>query len=128
MRIARTCTALGLLLAALGPCLAGCSYGAIDAPLTLDVTGMPNNAVRIDATLTDAVQKTTVVHQQFAAGTYAATPLTLAFAAPLNGSFKVTVQAFDALNPTAVAHGQTDPAATWTGAPRQLPIALLTGP
>ena len=128
MRIARTCTALALFLAALGPCLAGCSYGGIDAPLTLDVTGMPNSAVRIDATLTDAVQKTTVVHQQFAAGTYAATPLTLAFAAPANGPFKVTVQAFDALNPTAVAHGSTDPIATWRGAPRQLPIALVAGP
>jgi hypothetical protein len=128
MRIARTSTALGLFLAALGLFLAGCSYGGIDAPLTVDVSGIPNTAVRIDATLTDAAQKTTVVHQQFAAGTYAATPLTLAFAAPANGSFKVTVQAFDALNPTAVANGSTSPAAKWNGAPQQLPIALVTGP
>jgi hypothetical protein len=126
MRIARTYTALGLFLAALGPCLAGCSYGAIDAPLTVDVTGIPNAAVRIDAPLTDAAQKTTVVHPQFVAGAYATTPLTLAFAAPANGSFTVgKVQAFDA-NGTPIAHGSTS--GNWAGTPLQLSIALVLGP
>jgi hypothetical protein len=126
MRIARTCTALGLFLAALGPCLAGCSYGGIDAPLTVDVSGIPNTAVRIDAPLTDAAQKTTVVHPQFVAGAYATTPLTLAFAAPATGPFKVgRIQAFDA-NGTPIANGSTT--GTWTGTPQQLQIALVPGP
>lgn len=128
MRIARTCTALGLFLAALGPCLAGCSYGAIDAPLAVDVSNIPGSAVRIDATLTDAAQKTTVVHPQFVAGAYATTPLTLAFAAPATGPFSVSMQAFDASN-TAVAHGSTSPGTTtWAGIPQHLQISLLPGP
>jgi hypothetical protein len=125
MRIARTYTALGLFLAALGPCLAGCSYGAIDAPLTVDVTGIPNAAVRLDAPLTDAAQKTTVVHPQFVAGAYATTPLTLAFAAPATGPFKVgKIQAFDA-NGTPIANGTVTGA--WPATP-QLSIALTPGP
>jgi hypothetical protein len=126
MRIARTCTALGLFLAALGPCLAGCSYGGIDAPLTVDVSGIPNTAVRIDATLTDAAQKTTVVHPQFVAGAYATTPLTLAFAAPATGAFKVSMQAFDASNPVASAHGSTT--GTWPSTPQAVQVALVPGP
>jgi hypothetical protein len=126
MRIARTCTALGLFLAALGLFLAGCSYGGIDAPLTVDVSGIPNTAVRIDATLTDLAQKTTVVHPQFVAGAYATTPLTLAFAAPAIGNFNVFVQAFDGSNPVAIAHGSAT--STWAGTPKQLPVALLPGP
>ena len=126
MRIARTSTALGLFLAALGLFLAGCSYGGIDAPLTVDVSGIPNTAVRIDAPLTDAAKKTTVVHPQFVAGAYATTPLTLAFAAPAPGTFTVgKIQAFDA-NGTPIANGSKT--GIWNGTPQQLSIALVAGP
>lgn len=105
--------------------LVSCSYGAIDAPLAVDVTALPATAVRMDATLTDAAAKVTAVHPQFYAGAYASYPLVLSFAAPAPGAFSLVLQAFDA-NGAVVAHAT--PAGTWNGAPQQLQVALVPGP
>lgn len=117
--------AAALAIAAVACGLVSCSYGAIDAPLTVDVTAIPASAVRIDATLTDSAAKSTAVHPQFYAGQYATYPLVLSFAAPAPGAFSLAMQAFDA-NGVVVAHAT--PAGTWSGAPQQLQVAMIPGP
>lgn len=115
-RAARAALGLGLLLA-----LSSCSYGAIDAPLALDVNAIPSTAVRLDATLTDSSSKATVVHPQFYAGEYASVPLVLSFAAPAAGAFSVTLQAYDA-NSVTVGHGTAS--GVWGGQPQQLQVTM----
>ena len=124
MRTAPLNFAAALCLAvAASLCFAGCSYDSISAPLTFEVKGIPNGAIHLDATLTDAANKITEVHPSFGADAYSADqPLMMAFPAPASGTLSIAIQAFDQSRNVVAAYTGTG---DFSGSPLDLPVTLV---
>jgi hypothetical protein len=88
-------TALKALCALALATLAACSFNRIDGALEVEVTGMPANAIRAEAVLTDANGGTITRDPHFGIGVYLSQPLTLTFPAIPAGNYSVQVIAFD---------------------------------
>jgi len=91
MRTALTRTALCALVAA----LAGCNYSRFQGAIEIDVTGIPQSAVRAELVVTDSTGVVTKREPSFGAGVYVDTPLILTLPPIAPGAYSLQLTAYD---------------------------------
>ncbi len=101
MRTALNLTALCALAS-----LAACNFDRIDGAIQIDVTGMPESAVRATVVITDANSSTLTRNPTFGTGVYLQQPLIVTLPSVAPGPYTVQVTAYDACaTPLAVGNG-----------------------